>query len=61
MEKIELAAAIKARGVGRTARLTGRSCPYPPGSFNAFCWRAGYDQEVWSIDQLHAKWAKGKA
>lgn len=57
----QFAEAMKARLDGRRARVTGRPNPFSRGSFDAYCWRAGYDQDVSSIDQLHARWSKLEA
>ena len=32
--------------------------PHPDGSFFAYCWQAGYAQDVRSIEQLHTNWTK---
>lgn len=50
-----------AREAGRTAwmkKSRGKQNPHNVGSFQDYCWEAGYDQDVRSIDELKRDWRK---
>jgi hypothetical protein len=49
-----------ARQTGHLAIVAGTRNPYAVGSFPAFCWSAGYSQDVRSIDELLRDWRKPK-
>jgi hypothetical protein len=52
------AEAIATRSYGREAwnSKTRTSNPYPPGTFRAYCWDAGYRQDARNIRELHRDW-----
>jgi hypothetical protein len=34
------------------------SNPYSTGSFYAYCWNAGYNQDIRNVRELHSDWKK---
>ena len=62
MTLAEEVTAMNSRTLGRNVRFgggkRGPSNPFPPNSFHAYCWNAGYNQDTRNVHELHSDWLK---
>ena len=56
----EAADAARAQGLA-SFRGEGRPNHHDVGSFPAYCWQAGWNQDVRSIEELYRDWTKSHA
>jgi hypothetical protein len=54
----EAASAAREQGLAYFRVLAGGPNPHAKGSFANYCWQAGYNQDVRSIEELHRDWLK---